>query len=243
MEFLKNIAEYYDELYPASDELKKFYKEETKDFNAPVKYLSIGCGTGTFEHYLAKDGADVTGLETVSPLLESANRKRRTQLMALRFFQMSSLEMCRFLGKSFYNIISILNDRILSTHDKTLMAKLFYDCKALLAPNGKLILSLPNFEKFSTEPTAKLPIRESIRVRLFSKIQTVASGKKFLYQELETGNGKRLIVTEDAPIMPLTKNKIEQYAKEVGFTKFAFYGDFAQNEFTKDSDNLVVVIS
>ena len=170
MELYENIAEYYDELYPVGDELKKFYEEETKSFDAPVKYLSIGCGIGTFEHYLAKGNADVTGLETVTSLLESANRKRRTQLMALRFFQMSSLEMCRFLGKGFYNVITIPANRIIFTHDSTLMAKLFYDCKQLLTQNGKMIISLPNFEKFSAEPVTKLPVQESIRVRLFSKI-------------------------------------------------------------------------
>ena len=243
MEFLENIAEYYDELYPASDELKKFYKEETKLFDTPVKYLSIGCGSGTFEHFLSREGADVTGLETVSSLLESANRKRRTQLMALRFFQMSSLEMCRFLGKSFYNIISIPNDRIIFTHDKTLMAKLFYDCKQLLAQNGKLIIRLPNFDRFNAEPTAKLPVRESIRVRLFSKVQTTPEGKKLLFQELETGNGKRLVVTHDAEILPLTKNQIERYAKEVGFSKFDFYGDLNHGEFNAKSNELIVVIS
>ncbi len=243
MELLENIAEYYDELYPSSDELKKFYEEETKEYVSPIKYLSIGCGVGTFEHYLAKGNADVTGLETVSSLLESANRKRRTQLMALRFFQMSSLEMCRFLGKNFYNIISIPNDRIIFTHDNTLMAKLFYDCKQLLAQGGKLIIRLPNFEKFNMEPVAKLPVRESIRVKLFSRIKTASDGKKTMQQELETGNGKHLSVTEDAPIMPLTKNQIEQYAKEVGFTKFRFYGDLNHGEFTQKSDELIVVIS
>lgn len=192
---------------------------------------------------MAKQGADVTGLETISPLLESANRKRRTQLMALRFFQMSSLEMCRFLGKGFYNVISIPNNRIIFTHDSTLMAKLFFDCKQLLAPNGKLILRLPNFEKFRAEPSAKLPEKESIRVRLFTRITTNADGTKFFQQELETGNGKRLIVTQDAQIMPLTKNQIEQYAREVGFSKFGFYGDLQHGEFTKDSDELIVVIS
>lgn len=243
MELLENIVEYYDELYPASDELKKFYEEETKEYEAPVKYLSIGCGVGTFEHYLAKGNADVTGLETVSSLLESANRKRRTQLMALRFFQMSSLEMCRFLGKNFYNIITIPNGRIIYTHDPTLMAKLFYDCKQLMASGGKLIIHLPNFEKFKAEPIAKLPVRESIRVRLFSKIKTGADGKKTMYQKLETGNGKHLVVTEDAQIMSLNKNQIEQYAREVGFTKFAFYGDLHHGEFTQKSDDLIVVLS
>lgn len=243
MEILENIAEYYDELYPVSDELKKFYKEETKSFFAPIKYLSIGCGAGSFEHYLARDNADVTGLETVPSLLESANRKRRNQLMALRFFNMSSLEMCRFLGKSFYNIITIPNGRIIFTHDVTLMAKLFYDCKQLLVPHGKLIIQLPNFEKYKDQSLIKLPNRESIRMRLFSKIRSSENGKNFLYQNIETGNGKLLTVTEDAEIMMLTKDKIEQYGKEVGFTKFSFYADYSRNDFTSQSDELIVVIS
>ena len=117
MELYENIAEYYDELYAAGDDVKKFYAEETKSFAAPVKYLSIGCGSGTFEHYLAKGNADVTGLETIPQLIESANRKRRTQLMALRFFQMSSLEMCRFLGKAFYDVISIPNTKDVQVGD------------------------------------------------------------------------------------------------------------------------------
>ena len=243
MEFYENIAEYYDELYPANDDMKSFYAEEGKEYVAPIKYLSIGCGTGTFEHVLAKEGADVTGLETVPSLIESANRKRRTQLMALRFFQMSSLEMCRFLGKSFYNIIFIPDNRIIFTHDSTLMAKLFYDCRQLLAPEGKLVLTVPNFQKFSASPVAKLPVRESIRVRLFSKIKTEADGRKYLVQDLETGNGKKISVTENAEIFPLTKNQIEQYAKEVGFTKFRFYGNYSRGDFTSDSDELIVVIS
>lgn len=243
MELYENIAEYYDELFPTSDTVKKFYSHETEGFIAPVKYLSIGCGTGTFEHSLAKGNADVTGLETVTPLLESANRKRRTQLMALRFFQMSSLEMCRFLGKSFYHVISIPNGRIIFTHDPTLMAKLFYDCKQLLVEDGKLIIALPNFEKYANEDVSKLPDRESIRVHLSSKILTKSDGKKYLFQELETGNGKHLIVTRDAEIYPLTKNHIEEYAKSVGFTKFDFYANFQRDEFTSESDELVVVIS
>ena len=105
MEINQNIAEYYDELYPVTEEQKVFYQKKMILFKKPVKFLQIGCDSGTFEHNLAREGSDVTGIETSQELLESANRKRRTQLMAVRYFQMSSLEMTRFLGKKFYNII------------------------------------------------------------------------------------------------------------------------------------------
>ena len=137
MEISAAITEYYDELYPVTDELKKFYANESDSYSSPVKFLRIGCVTGSFEHFLARNGADATGIEYFQSFLDSANRKRRTQLMALRFFNMIPLEISRYLGKGFYNIVSILNGRIILTKDKTLMAKLFYDCRNLLTEGGE----------------------------------------------------------------------------------------------------------
>ena len=148
---MKNLAEYYDELYPISQEQQAFYEELLKTYPYPAKLLRIGCGTGYFEHKLARQGYDVTGLEVCSEMLESATRRRRLPVTAIRFFNMSTIEMGRFLGKKFYNIISCLNDRLIFIHDAVLMRKFFYDCKSLLSQNGTLILQLPNFEYFSGE--------------------------------------------------------------------------------------------
>lgn len=241
MELLENISEYYDELFPISSDQKKFYEEETACFSKPVKYLRVGCGTGLFEHQLSKDGSDVTGIETVSPLLESANRRRRTQLMSIRFFQMTNLEMARFLGKGFYNVISILDNRLIFTHDKILMEKLFFDCKQLLSENGKLVLSLTNFTRFDME-NGVLPTKESIRVKLYTRYFT-KDEKTFLEQSIETGSGKILPVTRDAEIFAITSEQISDYAKKVGFKNIEFYSDFGKSAFTCESENLVCVLS
>lgn len=242
MEINQNIVEYYDELYPVTEAQKNFYSEEMSLFPKPIKLLRVGCGTGTFEHSLAVDGADVTGLETSQDLLESANRKRRTQLMSIRFFQMSSLEMVRFLGKNFYNIISILNGRILFTHDETLIRKLFFDCKQLLSENGHLILSLPNMEKFSSVPLAQLPDRKSIRASLYTQVFTKDNGKKTLQLDLETGSGKIVPALKDTPIYPLTVKEIEAFSKEAGFAHCSFFSGFDKEPFTDKSDYVVSVL-
>ncbi len=242
MEINQNIAEYYDELYPVTEEQKVFYQKRIALFPCPAKLLRIGCGCGTFEHNLAREGSDVTGIETSQELLESANRKRRTQLMAVRYFLMSSLEMTRFLGKGFYNIISVLDDRIIFTHDKTLMAKLFYDCRQLISPEGKLILSLPNFAKFKEKSKIELPVRKSIRAGLTTQIEE--RGEKFYMEQILTNsNDKKFVVTQDAPVYLLQTNEIEHFAKEAGFSKVEFFSDFAENAFTPDSSGIVVEIS
>lgn len=241
MDLFQNVAEYYDELFPVSENQKKFYENESKNFKPPVKYLNVGCGTGSFEIYLSKFEADVTGLETCPEFIESANRKRRTMLMSVRFFQMSYLEMVRYLGKGFYDVISILDGRLIFIHDKTLLAKFFYDCRQLLSENGKIIIALPNFDKFKGDKI-ELPLRESIRVQLFSKI-TEKSDRNFeLFQKIKTGNGKILPVTENALVQKITKEQIQELAQKSGFTKFDFYAGFDYKPFSEDSDYLVAVL-
>ncbi len=242
MEINQNIAEYYDELYPVTEEQKVFYEKKSKLFKMPVKFLNIGCGTGTLEHYLAREGSDVTGLETSQQLLESANRKRRTQLMSLRYFQMSSLEMTRFLGKGFYNVISIPHSRIIFTHDKTLMEKLFYDCRQLLADGGQLVISLFNFGKYKNQKKFELPVRESIRSSLSTSIEE-RGDKYYLSQVLENSSGRKFAVAEDVPVYMLLPEEIEQFAGKAGFSKTEFFADFSGKPFDENSEQLLAVLS
>lgn len=243
MDLIQNVIEYYDELYPVTDSQKKFYADLMTKYTIPVKILRVDCGTGYFEHLLAREGHDVTGIETSKELLESANLKRRNQLMSIRFFLMSYLDMTRFLGKGFYNIISCLNDRILFIHDRTLMRKFFFDCKELLAPGGTLVLQLTNFLEYNKKEVEKLPTRESIRAKLYTEITTKEDGTKYYSQEVENGNGKFLPVIDKASIYPLTPDEIEDFAEEAGFSSAEFYTDFSKTEFTGKEPSMIVLLN
>jgi 2-polyprenyl-3-methyl-5-hydroxy-6-metoxy-1,4-benzoquinol methylase len=243
MEFNQNLIEYYDELYPVTETQIHFFNQEMSSFEQPAKLLHVGCGTGYLEHNLAKTGADVTGIETSREMLESANRKRRSQLMSVRFFQMSTIEMARFLGKGFYNIVSCLDNRIVYIHDQTLMKKFFFDCSQLLAPGGKLIIELYNYDKVNFDTAVNLPVLESIRARLFTQIVKKDDGEKMMQQNLETGTGRVIPVLENTPVFPLKKHEIEEFAKKAGFHSCVFYGGFDYAPYQPAGDITVAVIS
>lgn len=242
MELIQNVIEYYDELYPVTESQKKFYADLMKQYATPVKFLRVGCGTGYFEHLLARDGHDVTGIETSKEMLESANLKRRNQLMSIRFFLMSTIDMTRFLGKGFYNIISCLNDRVVFIHDHTLMRKFFFDCKQLLAPGGVVVLQFVNFKEYTAVPMAKLPVRESIRAKLYTALWTKDDGSKYLSEDVETGNGKILPVIDKASIYPITSEEVSDFAKEAGFTSVELYSDFTGKPFTGSEPEIIAVV-
>ena len=101
MESIQDIVEYYDELFPVTEDIQNFYSQLTGSYRSPVRILGIASNTGTLEVSLARNNCDVTGIEVSQPLLESSILKRRTQLMSIRFFQLSTIEMNKFLGKDF----------------------------------------------------------------------------------------------------------------------------------------------
>lgn len=241
MEYFSNLIEYYDELYSVTGEQKKFYEELQKDFIVPTTFLRIGCGTGAFEHYLSKNGHDVTGIETVKEMIEVATRRRRFPHMAIRFFQMSTIEMTKFLGKKFYNIISCLDDRILFLKDKDMQRKFFQDCKMLLSEKGCLVLGLSNYNLLSTQDSITLPTKESIRSKLFTRVLT-RDKDAFLFQDVEISSGKVLPVIKSAKVCPITSKEIENFAYEAGFASVEFYEDFSKKDFTQESKTLLCVI-
>ncbi len=237
MKILENISEYYDELFPVSLAQREFYENLATLFKNPVKYLRLCCGTGEFEQKLSQEGADVTGIETITDLLESANRRRRTQLMALRFFNMKNDELSRFLGKGFYNIISILDGRILFVGNESEIKKLIFDCKTLLSDFGRLVISVPDFEFFDKNPNFVFS-RESIRVKFFERIKKNSDGSFFLEQKIETGNGDVRVVT-DCPVCALSRECFFECAKDAGFSSVEFKNGFDD----KSQNTLLAVLS
>ncbi|NLM00905.1 MAG: class I SAM-dependent methyltransferase [Treponema sp.] len=241
MKNMSYLIEYYDELFEVSSSQKKFYEELSTHFGMPTRFLRIDCGTGYFEHFLAKNGHDATGIDTSKEMLERANLRRRMPNTAVRFFQMSSLDMTRFLGKGFYHVISCLESRIIFVHDKTLRRKFFHDCHTLMHENGVLILQLLNFENFPANPMARLPERESIRSKLFSQLWENSDGTFSLKKDIELSSGKVVPLNTGETVCPVSIAELENCAHEAGFSSVEKFEDYEKKPFTKDSKTCVLI--
>ena len=242
MTFIQNLVEYYDELYPVNEAVRQFYGNFQDKYPAPLKLLNIACGTGSFEFELAKAGFDVTGLEVASALLDSANLKRRNQMLAVRFFRMSVLEMSKYLGKNFYNVISCLNNRLVFVYERHLLKKIFADCKELLSPGGTFVLHVYNYEQLSGAGKIIIAAKSSIRAKLYTEVVLNKDGQCFLSKNLESGNGHILPVLKDERIYPVRAQEIQAFAKDAGFKTCLLYSDFSGTPFSAVSPELICVI-
>lgn len=242
MENVELFNEYYDELFPVSEDIKEFYLEITKKYKMPTRFLRIASNTGGLEYHLALEGHDVTGLEEELSLLESASRRRRYPNTALRFLNMSGLEMTHFLGEGFYNVISVLYNQLLFIHDEILIKKFFFDCKKLLSQDGSLVLHLWNLEGREPSPMLAMPTIESERAKLFYQIWQETE-RFSLNMDIERSNGKVFPVLTKTEIQLYRPIDIKRLAEEAGFQSIAFYADFQKNPFTKESEMLLAVLS
>lgn len=242
MRLIKNLVEYYDELFPVTEAKKNFFSDFAKGCNTPVHYLSISCGTGLLENFLSRKGHDVTGVENEEELLHAANLRRRSQLMSIRFFKMFIPDMTKFLGKSFYNIIYVLNSRLMFFPDAKEIQNFLKDAKVLLAPEGKIVLEIFNFEKYENSKFITLPTRESVRSKLFTEVITNERGNKSININVENSSEKILPVLGNYPVYAVSPAEIEHFAETAGFASAEFYADFDRNPFTGNEDFYVVVI-
>lgn len=242
MESVQNIVEYYDDFFPADEQLLAFFSTIINSYTAPARLLSIASNTGTLELTLAQKNCDITGLEVLQPFIESSVLKRRSQLMSIRFFRLSTVEMGKFLGKKFYHIIYCLNNRIAHIRSRDFMEKFFEDCHELLQTGGAVILQVHNYERLSENRTISLPARNCFRATLYTDMYMRSDRTVAVTQTLETDRGKTLPVLTEEEVFPLARESILQFGKKAGFTEFTFYSDFRLTPFTGNEEDLISII-
>lgn len=250
-DFYTATLEYYDELFPIKDDALKLFLDLQKDLqesaithNAPLcRYLGIGCATGTMENRLSNYGFDITGIDKNPAMIETAKRRMKRGYSTLRFFEMSAIDMKRFLKQGSFNIISCIENTLSYISDETLLRKFFHDARQLLAPGGTFVLQTLNLDFFLRTAHNSLPDLSSIRVTLHRSFIRRDDGLMTLDASLELGSGRKMILEKTTHIMPLTAEKIEAYAKEAGFTSISRYSDFALSPWTEESPNIVMLLS
>lgn len=249
-EFYTVILEYYDELFPLKENCLDFFLMLQKEFqeSCPVKpaplcrFLGIGSATGNLENKLSSYGLDITGIDKNPEMIETAKRRMKRGSSTLRFFEMTTLDMKRFLKMGSFNIISCINNMIPYISDETLLRKFFHDARELLAPSGKLVIQTLNFDNMEKTKQKRLPDLKSIRVTLERSCIPADDGLLTLDATLELGSGRKIILQKNTRLIPTTVSRLESIAKEAGFTAISLYGDFDLSPWTDESTSTIMIL-
>lgn len=248
-EFYSEILEYYDELFPVNEDALSLIKSLTDQIRkksplqpAPLsRYLGIGCATGSFENKVDSLNLEITGIDKNPLMIETAMRRMKGCGTTSRFFEMSIIDIGRFLQQDSFNIITCIENTLPYISDPTLLKKFFHDTKKLLAPDGCLLIQTVNFDSFDCTQPITLPERSSIRVCLKRSYIPRENNLLSLKAELELGNGNKIILPPTTPILPITISLLTELGSEAGFTPPQFYGDFTLSPWTIQSPMTIAV--
>jgi 2-polyprenyl-3-methyl-5-hydroxy-6-metoxy-1,4-benzoquinol methylase len=249
-DFYTASLEYYDELFPFDEQAISFirgiqesiYKNYQEEARPMCRYLGIGCATGTLENKLVNIGMDVTGIDKNQAMIETAKRRMKRGFSTIRFFEMSIIDMGRFLKSQSFHIIGCLDNMLPYISDPTLLRKFFYDARELLVPGGKLIIQTMNYDDMRIAKPIRLPEKSSVRVKLTQGYLPADDGQVILDATIELGNGKKLTLQRTTTVLPLTTGTIESFAREAGFSSTTLYGSFSKAPWAPDSASSIIVL-
>jgi SAM-dependent methyltransferase len=129
----------YDALLPAAEPHLNFYLRLARQCAGPV--LELACGSGQFTVPIARQQANVVGLDRSSDMLAAARRRRAADGSAL---ELVHGDMRNFDLNQRFSLIFIARNSLLHLHELDDFAALFSAVRRHLAPGGLFAFDIFN---------------------------------------------------------------------------------------------------
>ena len=124
------------------DRLEKELIAKSAQPQAGEKALDLGCGTGIFTIWLAKQGLDVTGIDLSSEMLAKAREKAQRQDLAIHWIQ-ADINRLPFDRETFDLVIGNIVLEFVENPEKVVAEAL-----RVLKKDGRLVIGLINKESY-----------------------------------------------------------------------------------------------
>lgn len=233
----ESLLEYYDELFPVSDEKLQFILNLlSTQLNNDVqdvlpRVLDMGCGNGNFAIQLMRHNIDVTGIDDNVPFIQSACRRNPEPRTSARFFRMGMLEAGKILAKESFDMVLCLSNILASLRGGEKIQAFLNDMRLLTKKNGCIIIELVNYERILAEKIERLPSIETQRSR-FERLYTHRSDGYIDYESSLFSSSQQLVFQDRLSLYPIKADELEQYLLTSGFSTVQFKDSFKSPEYT-----------
>lgn len=244
MIYIKRWLEHYEELFPIEENQIEFLDEKCRNFSSPAKFLSVECGPALLSRKLSEKNHDITVTDSFPEFISALNNKQKSEGNKIHSFNLHPMDIIRYLGKNFFNVIYCGDYRLIFIKDKASIKKLMFDAKMMLTDGGYLILDLINFSKYDfSQPRIDLQTQKSENAQLYSYILRDADSMKYtLNQQVVTKDGKNIDEVKNEEITPISMETFKAFADDVKFSSIEFYSDYYGNPLKQDSEKIICVL-
>lgn len=246
MGFYEEIAPYYDYIFPAGEEQLRLISETAG--KPPKRILDIACGTGAYSVRLAQAGHVVWGMDADAEMVKRAGVKAAENNVDVRFFVGDMLE----LGKSIdradrgFDCIFCIGNSIVHLGSKDAVRTAVMQMKEQLAPGGRMILQIINFDRVLEKGITSLPtLKNEVIGLVFQRNYTRDEKTGLIYFDtvlsVDEPTGP-IRLSNRVELFPLTSSMLRDVLTDAGFDPFEFYGDFARNPYIPHESFMLVAL-
>ena len=242
MTIINQTLDYYPEFFPTPENQFEFIERLVGPLQQPVKILNIEAGAGVLAEKLAEK-YEVIATDRYTSFTNLINKRKSFSTNKLNVFNIEPIDIGRYFGKQFVDLIFCLDSRVIFMKDLTLIKKFLFDSKMILKENGYVVIEVVNFAKLNfEEDSIQMPTRESCRGSLFT---TIIKDKKTatyrLFQNIVTTNDTVIEKVKNEEVWPISKDTFTSISNELGFSSVNFFSDFNGASYSEDTDNLICV--
>ncbi|MFW5772338.1 MAG: class I SAM-dependent methyltransferase [Phototrophicaceae bacterium] len=250
--FYGTIVRYYDaENSDKTDDIQ-LYLELAEEYGGPM--IDIGCGTGRVMAPLAQQGYEVHGIDNERAMLDRAERLRKTSPELKQNLHLHHGDVLTYELDKQFKLVLVPYNGLMHFHDQEAQIAVLQKLRAWTAPDGLLVLDLPNagdifgtqetdavmMERTFLEPESGHMVMQQSHSYLDRTQQLLRV--TWIYDEI-TGDG-----TVKRTVAPLVLyyyfySELRLLLERAGFMVEAVYGDTEYGPFEDGCERMVIFAS
>lgn len=235
--FYTSIADYYDYIFPLKPQQVELSLSLLN--NPPEsRLLDFGCATGRFASAMAEKAVAVTAFDPDEKMICGAGCKN--ELDPVQFY-VGDLQSLPPQLPSF-DLITCFGNTLAHLNADELLVDL-KNCHSRLAPNGKMLIQILNYEYILKERVIDLPLidNETVRFERSYSYETLPDSISFITRLLL--KKKMTVIDNQISLYPHTRNDMQEALVSAGFSDTKFYGDLKLSPETGSQLPLVIIAS
>ncbi len=248
MEFYDVLSRYYDRVFPMEGEILAFLRRR---FAGRSPLLDVACGTGTYALELAAEpGRVVAGVDLDETMIASAREKAASRGLGDRAFfaagDMLDLEAAlRSLpgpAAGGFAGLSCIGNSLVHLADRSGVGRALTGFAGVLAPGGRLLLQIINFDRVLKKNLRELPTLRGEGVEFVRRYLPAGDRDHVVFEtDLVVSGGREEKYTRGVKLLILRGEDLADAAEKAGFRNPVLYGSFGGAAWAPDESFVTIL--
>lgn len=248
--FYATIARYYDAEHTDRTDDLALYSELAEEYGSPV--LDVGCGTGRVLFHLAQEGHSVCGIDSEQAMIDRAQRRLGAFPHLRGRVAIHQGDVLAYQPDVAFKLALLSYNSLMHFHDQPQQLALLQLLRRWSAPDGALVLDLPNAgETFATQDSSALTLERTFidsetghlimqqAVSYLDRVQQLMH-ITWIYDEITAQGAVQRTV---APVVfrYFFYPEVRLLLAQTGFEPVEVYGDADRSPFVDGCERMIVV--